>query len=142
MKFAKRVFLGAGVWGMVILTPMYFLFDAIGRQNESPITYPQFYYGFLAVTIAWQLAFLVIGSDPVRFRPLMIPSMVEKFYTVLSMAALFVQGRIALTDMIVISPDLALGILFVIAFAKTSAPAVTRRGPDMYSPNSAVLEIE
>ena len=125
MKFAKRVFLGAGVWGMVILTPMYFLFDAIGRQNESPITYPQFYYGFLAVTIAWQLAFLVIGSDPVRFRPLMIPSMVEKFYTVLSMAALFVQGRIALTDMIVISPDLALGILFVIAFAKTSAPAVT-----------------
>ena len=124
MKFAKRVFLGAGVWGMVILTPMYFLFDAIGRQNESPITYPQFYYGFLAVTIAWQLAFLVIGSDPVRFRPLMIPSMVEKFYTVLSMAALFVQGRIALTDMIVISPDLALGILFVIAFAKTSAAAV------------------
>ena len=75
------------------------------------------------MTIAWQLAFLVIGSDPVRFRPLMIPSMVEKFYTVLSMAALFVQGRIALTDMIVISPDLALGILFVIAFAKTSAAA-------------------
>jgi hypothetical protein len=124
MTFARRVFLGAGVFGMAILTPMYFLFDAIGRQNESPITYPQFYYGFLAVTIAWQLAFLVIGSDPVRFRPLMIPSMVEKFYTVLSMAALFVQGRIALTDMIVISPDLALGILFVIAFAKTSA-AVT-----------------
>lgn len=125
MKFAKRVFLGAGVYGMGILTPMYFLFDAIGRQNGSPITYPQFYYGFLAVTIAWQLAFLVIGSDPVRFRPLMIPSMVEKFYTFLSMAALFVQGRIALTDMIVISPDLALGILFVIAFAKTSAAAVT-----------------
>ena len=124
MKFARRVFLGAGVYGMGILTPMYFLFDAIGRQNGSPITYPQFYYAFLAVTIAWQLAFLVIGSDPVRFRPLMIPSMVEKFYTVLSMAALFVQGRIALTDMIVISPDLALGILFVIAFAKTSAAAV------------------
>ena len=33
MKFARRVFLGAGVYGMVILTPMYFLFDAIGRQN-------------------------------------------------------------------------------------------------------------
>jgi hypothetical protein len=125
MKFARRVFLGAGVWGMAVLTPMYFLFDAIGRQNRSPITYPQFYYGFLAVTIAWQLAFLVIGSDPVRFRPLMIPSMVEKFYTVLSMATLFVQGRIVLTDMIVISPDLALGILFVIAFAKTSPAAVT-----------------
>jgi hypothetical protein len=123
MKFARRVFLGAGVWGIVMMTPMYFLFDTIGRLNSSPITYPQFYYGFLAVTIAWQLAFLMIGSDPVRFRPMMLPGMVEKFLFVLSMAALFVQGRITLTDLMVTSTDLVLGILFVIAFVKTSAAA-------------------
>jgi len=123
MKFARRVFLGAGVWGIVIMTPMYFLFDAIGRANSSPITYPQFYYGFLAVTMAWQIAFLVIGSDPLRFRPLMIPGMVEKFLFVLSMAVLYVQGRITLSDVLVTSTDLVLGILFVIAFVKTSAAA-------------------
>jgi hypothetical protein len=123
MTFARRVFLGAGVWGILIVTPMYFLFDTIGRQNASPITYPQFYYGFLAVTMAWQLAFLAIGSDPVRFRPLMIPSMVEKFLFILSMAVLFVQGRVSLADVVVTSPDLVLGTLFVIAFVKTSAAA-------------------
>ena len=32
MKFAKMVFVAAGVWGIVILTPLYFLFDAIGRM--------------------------------------------------------------------------------------------------------------
>jgi hypothetical protein len=93
--------------------------------NSSPITYPQFYYGFLAVTMAWQIAFLVIGSDPLRFRPMMIPGMVEKFLFVLSMAVLFVQGRITLSDVLVTSTDLVLGILFVIAFVKTSAAAAS-----------------
>jgi hypothetical protein len=123
MKFARRVFLGAGVWGIVIMTPMYFLFDTIGRLNASPITYPQFYYGFLAVTMAWQLGFLTIGTDPARFRPMMIPGMVEKFLFVGSMAVLFVQGRITVSDLMVTSTDLVLGVLFVVAFAKTSAAA-------------------
>ena len=57
MKFAKIVFLAGGVWGIVLVTPLYFLFDAIGRQRGTPITYPQFFYGFLAVTMAWQFAF-------------------------------------------------------------------------------------
>jgi hypothetical protein len=49
MKFAKIVFYGAGVWGIAVLTPLYFLFDAIGRQGGAPITYPQFFYGFVSV---------------------------------------------------------------------------------------------
>lgn len=121
MKFAKTVFVVAGVWGLVILTPFYFLFDAIGRQYGSPINYPQGYYGFLATTMAWQTAFLVIGSDPARYRLMMIPSMVEKFVYVLSMGVLYVQGRIGVTDVLVTSPDLLLGTLFAVAFARLSA---------------------
>jgi len=121
MKFAKTVFVGAGVWGIVILTPFYFLFDAIGRLYSSPINYPQGYYGFLAITMAWQIAFLVIGSDPVRYRLMMIPSMVEKFAYLLTMGVLYVQGRIGVTDLLVTSPDLLLGVLFVVAFARVSA---------------------
>jgi hypothetical protein len=115
------VFVGAGVWGIVLLTPVYFLFDAIGRLPSGPVTYPQFYYGFLAVTMAWQLAFLVIGSDPARFRLMMIPSVVEKLAFVLSLSVLFVQGRATVMDMMVVAPDFLLGILFTIAFVKTSA---------------------
>jgi hypothetical protein len=121
MKFARRVFLGAGVWGILFLTPMYFLFDAIGRERSSPITYPQFYYGFLAVTMAWQFVFLVIGSDPARFRLMMIPSMLEKFGFIASMGVLYIEARVTLTDVAVVAPDIVLGVLFTIAFAKTSA---------------------
>ena len=124
MTFAKRVFVGAGVWGILSVTPLYFLFETIGRQNRMPITYPQFYYGFLAVTLAWQLAFIVIGSDPKRYRPLMIAGMVEKFGFIATIGLLYLQGRVTATDVLVVSPDCLLGILFVIAFTKTSAAAL------------------
>ena len=120
MKFARMVFLGAGVWGIIVLTPMYFLFDAIGRQRSAPITYPQFYYGFLAVAMAWQFAFLVIGSDPARFRWMMIPSVAEKLGYFLSMSILYIDGRIGVADVATVGPELLLGVLFMIAFAKTS----------------------
>ena len=32
MRFAKVVFIVAGVWGIVVLTPLYFLLDVTGRQ--------------------------------------------------------------------------------------------------------------
>lgn len=78
MKFARIVFIAAGVWGIVVLTPLYFLVDVTGRQYAPPTDYPGFFYGFLSVAIAWQIAFLVIGSSPERFRPFMIPAIVEK----------------------------------------------------------------
>ena len=78
MKFAKYVFLGAGVWGIAVLTPLFFLVDITGRPYPAPTAYPHFYYGFLAVAMAWQFAFLAIGSDPVRYRLLMVPAFIEK----------------------------------------------------------------
>jgi len=78
MKLARIVFVIAGVWGIVVVTPLYFLHDVTGQPYAAPTLYPHFFYGFLSVTMAWQIAFLVIGSNPVRFRPLMIPSIIEK----------------------------------------------------------------
>ena len=124
MKFARFVFWGAGVWGIVILTPLYFLFDTIGSLHSSPITYPQFYYGFVGVAMAWQFVFLVIGSDPARFRWMMIPSVAEKLVFGLTMIVLYGEGRMAISDLMPVFPDLLLGALFALAFVKTSASAV------------------
>ena len=74
MKFAKVVFWIAGIWGLLIITPLYFMFDLIGRKDPPPITHPGFFYGFVGLALAWQIAFLVIARDPVRYRSLMIPS--------------------------------------------------------------------
>ena len=89
MKFAKVVFIVAGVWGIVVLTPLYFLIDVTGRQYAPPTAYPQFFYGFLSVAMAWQIAFLVIGSNPARFRLLMIVAIIEKLGYVLTLAVLY-----------------------------------------------------
>lgn len=81
MRFAKTVFTGAGLWGLVVLAPFYFTFDLVGRLYRPPITYPDLYYGFIAVAVAWQIGFLVIGRDPARFHPMMIPAGLENSST-------------------------------------------------------------
>jgi hypothetical protein len=41
MTFAKRVFLIAGVYGVLVLAPQYFLEARIGRDFPPPITHPE-----------------------------------------------------------------------------------------------------
>ena len=121
MRFARIVFVIAGVWGLAVLTPFYWLVDVTGRRYSPPIEYPHFFYGFVGVALAWQIAFLVIGSNPARFRALMIPGMLEKFGYVATLAVLYSQARISAADAQAAVPDLLLGILFIAAFVKTRA---------------------
>src|SRR5678815_2851114 len=64
IRFARTVFTCAGIWGFVVLTPLYFSFDLVGRFYPPAITHPDFFYGFIGVAIAWQIVFLLIGRDP------------------------------------------------------------------------------
>lgn len=119
MKFAKVVFWVAGIWGILVLTPLYFMFDVIGRQDPPPITHPAFYYGFVGVGLAWQIAFLIIASNPVRFRPLMIAGMAEKFSYAAALIVLYLQRRLHASDLTFGVVDLLFGVLFVLAFLRT-----------------------
>jgi hypothetical protein len=123
MKFAKVVFWIAGIWGVLVLTPLYFMFDVIGRQDPPVITHPGFYYGFVSVGLAWQVAFLIIARDPVRLRLMMIPSVLEKFGYGASLVALYLQHRLHPSDLIFGGVDVLLGGLFLAAFYRT-APGV------------------
>ena len=120
MGFAKMVFIGAGIWGVVVLTPLFWLVDITGRHYDPPVNHPHFFYGFLSVAFAWQIAFLLIGANPIRLRMLMIPAMVEKFGHVATVATLYSQGRIPSIDAQAALPDALLGLLFLIAFIKTA----------------------
>ncbi len=119
MRFARIVFVVAGIWGIVVLTPFYWLVDVTGRRYDPPTMYPHFFYGFFAVALAWQIAFLVIGSNPTRFRALMIPAVLEKCGYVATLAVLYGQGHIAAADAAAAVPDGLLGLLFMLAFMKT-----------------------
>ncbi|HUJ32071.1 MAG TPA: hypothetical protein VLY23_12375 [Candidatus Acidoferrum sp.] len=126
MKFARMVFSIAGIWGVAILTPLFFMYDRVGRQYPPALTHPEFYYGFVGVALVWQIAFFVIATDPTRFRPIMIPAVLEKFSYVVAIAILYSQGRLSLPQFVIGNGDLVLGILFVAAFVKTSGPALRR----------------
>ena len=119
MRFAKIVFLSAGVYGLVAMLPQYFLEAQVGRDSPPPITHPEFFYGFIGVTVAWQVLFLVISRDPVRYRPTMIPAILEKAGFVIAIIVLFLQHRVAAVVLGFATIDLLLGVLFVLAFLKT-----------------------
>jgi vacuolar-type H+-ATPase subunit I/STV1 len=127
MKSAKIVFLVAGMWGLLVLAPLYFMFDLIGRNDPPPITHPGFFYGFVGVALAWQVAFIFIATDPVRYRPLMIPSILEKASFGSAVVTLVLQGRMHKSDLIFAGTDLLLGLLFVIVYFKTPTPAAAAR---------------
>jgi hypothetical protein len=124
MRFAKIVFWVAGIWGFLVLTPLYFIFDMIGRNDPPAITHPGFFYGFVGVSLAWQVAFIIIATDPSRYRPLMIPAVLEKVSYGAAVIILVLQGRMHPSDMVFAGTDLLLGLLFLMAYLKTRARSV------------------
>lgn len=120
MKFAKVVFWGAGIWGVLLITPLYFIFDLIPQKDPPAITHPGFYYGFAGCALAWQIAFLFIGANPVRLRPMMIPSVFEKFSYGIAIGVLVMQGHTNQRDLVFAATDLTLGVLFVASYVKTA----------------------
>ena len=121
MHFARWVFAIAGVYGLLILPPHYFFEEGIGRAHPPPITHPEFFYGFLGVALAWQVAFLVIALDPPRYRLMMLPAMIEKFSFAAAAIALFAIGRLYDGMLVAGLIDLMLGVLFVAAFWRCRA---------------------
>lgn len=119
MAFARLTFLIAGIYGLVILLPQYLLEGRTGRDFPPAITHPEYYYGFIGVAVAWQIAFLVLAKDPVRYRPMMIPAIIEKGSFGIAVVLLFVLNRVSLPMLGAGLVDLILGALFVIAYMRT-----------------------
>lgn len=121
MRFARLVFLIAGIYGLIVLLPLYFMEKQTGLDYPPPITHPEYYYGFIGIAVAWQLVFLVMSQDPVRYRPLMIPSIVEKASFGIAVAILYLQQRVSGFILGAAIADSFLGVLFLIAFLRTGA---------------------
>ena len=119
MRFAKIVFWIAGVYGVLVITPLYFIFDRIGKQDPPPVTHPGFYYGFAGTALAWQIAFLVIATDPVRFRLMMVPSVLEKVTYGVAIVVLYLQQRVHPADLVLAALDWLFALLFLIALLRT-----------------------
>jgi hypothetical protein len=118
MQFARRVFHIAGIYGLVVLLPQYFMEGRLGRDYPPPINHPEHFYGFIGVATAWQVAFLIIARDPARYRLLMLPGILEKLSFGLAALVLFAQGRLAPTIVAFGVVDLLWAVLFAWAYVK------------------------
>jgi hypothetical protein len=119
MRFAKWVFLLAGVSGILMIVPPFFLEVKTGEDYPPPISHPEYYYGFFGVTLAWQFMFIVIGLDPIRYRMAMLPAFVEKGSFAIAIPILYALGRVPIVWVVFASIDATWLVLFVIAFVLT-----------------------
>jgi hypothetical protein len=108
MKFARWLFWFAGAYGLVATAGLYRL-----PGNAT-------YDGLLATLIAWQAAFFVIGSNPRRYRMLMIPAVLEKALWMLTLAVLYTKGQVDKRAIVLNAATHGLlGVLFIVAFVVT-----------------------
>ena len=120
--FARRVFLVAGLYGIVALAPQYFVELGLPTLIERP----EHFYGFIGVALAWQVIFLIAASDVMRYRPLMLAGVLEKLSFGAAVAILYSVERVSIGVLLAGTVDLVLGALFVAAFiaARPSGRAV------------------
>ncbi|MEO9500610.1 MAG: hypothetical protein ABJD75_16010 [Parasphingorhabdus sp.] len=90
MRFTKVIFWVAAIYGIVALLPGYF-----GESQYVPaISHPEFYYGFHGLALVFQLVFIMIARDPLRYRALIPIAVLEKASFFLPSLVLWSQGRL------------------------------------------------
>ena len=141
MNFAKWVLRIAGVLGLLIVVPFYFTEAQVGRDLPPAITHPEYYYGFLGVTLAWQIAFLIMATDPLRYRPLLLAALVEKGSYALAAFWLFALGRIPPVVLGAGVMDLTLGLFVVAAYVATAPSRTTPKGKAAWSSSLSTPQI-
>ena len=109
MKVAKWIFLIAGILGLLSTVPLAFAERIMGAKQ------PEFYYGFVFLNISWQILYLFIASDPLRYRPMMIPAFLAKCSGAVALTWLFLLGRVSSQWVAVGALDGGFAILFLIA---------------------------
>lgn len=119
-RFARIAFAVAGVYGLLVMLPQYWLEDRVGRDAPPAITHPEYFYGFIGVVIAWQLAFLLVARDPDRYRALMPVAVVEKLGFGLPALVLYAGHRIVGSVLVFGVIDLVLAVLFAASYLLTS----------------------
>lgn len=124
MKMARWIFVIAGIYGAAALIPMVFQEHMIAVLHPPAITHPEYYYGFIAVALAWQVLFFQLANDPLRFRPMMLPAALEKIGFGIAAVVLYAQHRLTPLTLVGGCIDLFFAALFLLAYSRTRADVV------------------
>ena len=118
----------AGIYGLLVIVPVFFLEGRIGRDYPPAMTHPEYFYGFQCVALAWQVLYLFMAQDPARYRPLLIPSILEKFGFPSAALVLLTQQRVPLPTVAFSMVDLVFAALFIMSNRKLATAQAWRSG--------------
>jgi len=112
LVFPRRMFRWAAIYGVIVLAPLYL--------TPLPPLMAETFLGFVGLALVFQVVFWIIGSDPVKYRPLMLPAVAEKLVFGLPALALFAQGYpVAAPVAFFAAIDVLLGLGFWLAWRRT-----------------------
>ena len=109
----------ASIVGILIVVPPFFLEDRLGRDYPPPINHPEYFYGFFTAVLAWQLMYMLIGTDPIRFRPAMLVAIFAKSSYAAAILILYAKDRVIPTSVAFAAMDAAWAVLFATAYVRT-----------------------
>lgn len=113
-QFPARMFRWAAIYGLIVLTPMYFA--------PLPPQLGETLLGFISLALVFQGVFWVIGGDPVKYRALMPLAVAEKLVFGVPALALYARGYPVAPPVAGFAAiDILLGIGFFIAWRKVVA---------------------
>lgn len=110
--FARRMYRGAAIYGVIVLAPLYLAPVAIEFRAT--------HYGFVGCALVFQWVFWIIGCDPAKYRALMLPSIAEKLVFAIPVLVLFALGRTDPVTAFFATIDILLGIGFYVARQRTA----------------------
>ena len=122
MSFAKWVYRLAGIYGFIVLAPLLVAEPTIAAQT-GPITYPEYYYGFAGSALVFQALFLLISTNPARYRSVMLVSVAEKVCFPAAVWPLAAMGRTHGPVVVFASIDALLAVVFALAYRRTRPQA-------------------
>ena len=119
MKLAKWTFRTVGVFGLIVMIPMLFVENLIEQIMPPAVNHPEFFYGFVVLNICWQILYLFLAKDPIRFRPMMIPAFLAKASAPVALIWLYLQRRISSQWITTSIMDGVFAILFLVSYWAT-----------------------
>jgi len=115
MKLARWVFLVAGVVGLLPVVQM--IYGALINGETFLLDFANmglFFYVAVFQYGLWQVLFIILATDPVRYRPMMIVAIFVEVTAALNPAWLYLYGFIFWIPVVFV--NLAMAILFLVAF--------------------------
>ena len=126
MKLARWIFLVAGILGLLMVAPVAFTLVAGGKTIlPDAANLGLFIYVMVLQHICWQILFIILAREPIRYRPMMLLASFVEALTSLNPIWLFFFGVKYWIPIVVVY--LAFALLFIVAFWWTGRESKWRR---------------